>query len=686
MTPRHRGAAIAAAVALAIPVLALVVPALMDWSRLRPEVEAAASAALGRKLTISGPISARLLPSPRAILDGLAVDGASAERLSIGLKLLPMLAGQRRIEHFTLSGGRIGPVGGIEAVLTPDGTLTARGRMSLAGDASMDMVFDGKTDLRRTEGRMRLTSSRFSADSPLSLTPDELSLPGIAITVGQSSASASVVASLGTSPVLVDASLKAGDLDLESTAEAAPPKAGEAPPTDTVADNPAAMAPGGFQLPAGITANLAATVGRLRWRGIILNEVDAAGLLDNGTFILTHAKARVAGSVQAELSGSLTARDGHPAFDGMLRAASATPRRIRLDTPIALAGERVTLPRLALTVDDTRIQGDAVIAIGARPAFGANLTGKGVEARLEGRPEADGLILDVIRAKSGDITLTGSGRAVLGDTPRLDTSLASPAIALAPYLPAWGRTLRLSDIRTQLSLADGLTTVERFTARLLGGEISGAARINAAGMAATLMVRGADIAGLDLAAGGLRIAKGLLDGEARLSARSSDPLPSLKGDGRMDIRDGVVDGFDLAAMDAQMRRLENIGSLLALIQAGLSGGQSRVSSLTAPFTIDRGVVDSRDIKMVAEGGGATGTASLDLPKERIEARFAFRLSTPDTPPLGLRLEGRLSSPNKVIDVNALQRHLVERGLGKALKGKGGGLIESLLGIKPRDRK
>lgn len=686
MTPRQRGTAIAASVALAIPALALAVPALMDWSRLRPEVEAAASAALGRKLTISGPISARLLPSPRATLEGLAVDGATAERLSIGLKLLPLLAGRRDVDHLALSGGRIGPIGGIQATLTPDGTLTGRGRMALAEGLTADMAFDGKTDLRRAEGHLRLTSSRFSADSPLSLTPDEVSLPGITITVGQSRASASIVASLGTSPVLVDASLKAGDIDLESTAEAAPPKAGGAPSTDTVADNPAAMAPGGFQLPAGITANLVATVGRLRWRGIILNEVDAAGLLDSGTLTLTHAKARVAGSVQADLSGSLTARDGHPAFDGALRAASAAPRRIRLDTPIALAGERVILPRLALTVDDTRIQGDAAITIGARPAFAANLAGKGVEARLEGRPEADGLILDTIRAKAGDIALAGSGRAVLGDSPRLDADLASPAIALAPYLPAWGRTLRLTDIRARVSLADGLATVERFSGRLLGGEFSGAARLNAAGMAATLAVRGADIAGLDLAAGGLRIAKGRLDGEARLSARSNDPLPSLKGDGRMEIRDGVVDGFDLAAMDAQMRRLENIGSLLALIQAGLSGGQSRVSSLTAPFTIDRGVVDSRDIKMVAEGGGATGTAIIDLPKDRIDARFAFRLSAPDAPPLGLRLEGRLGAPNKVIDVNALQRHLVERGLGKALKGKGGGLIESLLGIKPREKK
>jgi hypothetical protein len=129
-----------------------------------------------------------------------------------------------------------------------------------------------------------------------------------------------------------------------------------------------------------------------------------------------------------------------------------------------------------------------------------------------------------------------------------------------------------------------------------------------------------------------------------------------------------------------------MGSLLGLVQAGLSGGSSKFSSLSASFRADRGVVTSRDIQLVAEGGGATGTAVVDLPKDTIDARFAFKLATPDSPPLGLRLEGKLGSPNKIIDINALQRYLVEHGLGKALREKGKGLIESLLGVKPREKK
>ena len=183
--------------------------------------------------------------------------------------------------------------------------------------------------------------------------------------------------------------------------------------------------------------------------------------------------------------------------------------------------------------------------------------------------------------------------------------------------------------------------------------------------------------------------KGRLDGQARLAATGQGAtqwLATLTGDGRIQVKDGVVEGFDLAAMDARMRRLENLGSLLGLVQAGLSSGSSRFSSLAASFRAERGVVTSRDIALEAEGGGATGTAVIDLPKDTIDARFAFKLATPDSPPLGLRLEGKLGAPNKIIDVNALQRYLVEHGLGKALKGKNGGLIETLLGVKPREKK
>jgi hypothetical protein len=680
----RRRAALAALLVLGALALAWVVPVVMDWGRLRPDFEAAASAALGRRVTVSGAVSARLLPSPMATMEGVTAGDAFAERLSVSVKLLPLLGGRREVEHLSLVGGRIGPVDGIAADLASDGVLRARGVVLLPDGGPATLTFEGATDLRKAEGRLRLESSRLALSSSLSLNAEELSLPDIAVTLGQTTASGRVIVSLATALILVDAELNATELDLDPTAttgpaQASPPAAGG--PVTAAADMEKRGA-GRLTLPGGITANLAVEIGRLRWRGMVVDAVSASGVLEGGVLALNHVRAGLAGSIRVEASGVLSARDGRPAFSGRVRAEGERPRRFRLDSPVELAGERLDLPRLALAADGLSVTGAVTAGLGMPMSLAANLAGEGVELGLDGRMEGGGIAFHRVAVRRGAVALSGTGTLALAPNPLLDARLSAPFIVLDKLGP--GGPKRLDDVRLHLVLADDAATVESVTGRLLGGEVSGNGRVTAAGTSLSVRGRGLDIGGLGLRMGDIRVRSGRLDGEVRLSGKGNDPVELLtvgKGTGRVEITGGVVDGFDLAAIDGQMRRLDTIGNLLGLIQVGLNGGQSLVSSLSAGFTLDKGVIDSRDITLVAEGGGATGTALLDLPRDRIDARFAFRLAAPGTPPLGLRLEGRLSAPNKIIDINALQRHLVERGLGKALKGKGGGLIESLLGIR-----
>jgi hypothetical protein len=72
---------------------------------------------------------------------------------------------------------------------------------------------------------------------------------------------------------------------------------------------------------------------------------------------------------------------------------------------------------------------------------------------------------------------------------------------------------------------------------------------------------------------------------------------------------------------------------------------------------------------------------MDLPRDTISSRIAFKLATPDSPALGLRLEGKLAAPVKAIDINDLQRWMVEKGLGKALNPKGAGETSDAPGKK-----
>ncbi|WP_237051558.1 AsmA family protein [Magnetospirillum sp. ME-1] len=370
------------------------------------------------------------------------------------------------------------------------------------------------------------------------------------------------------------------------------------------------------------------------------------------------------------------------------------------------------------------------LAPGYRPRGNGELS---ITGRVEA--SSGQLAIDEFQARAGEAILGGKATLALEGRPRLTASLSGNAIALDPFLPAegkdkadepkprrrtgyaapppppvipaalspdgaWSRTpldlgwlqaldadlgleaksvslerWRLDQVRAHLGLARGVLDLDRLSGRLLGGELAAAGRMAANAMTLSATLKDADLAQIRPAAGGLRLEKGRMGGEMRLAAAGTSPAAlaaSLSGNGKVLVADGEVSGFDLAAMDARMRNMENLGSLLGLVQAGLSGGSSRFSSLSGTFTAEKGIVASRDLALVAEGGGATGIATIDLPKDTISSRIAFRLAAPDAPALGLRLEGPLAAPVKAVDINDLQRWLVEKGLGKALNPKGAG--------------
>ncbi|OAN53742.1 hypothetical protein A6A04_14165 [Paramagnetospirillum marisnigri] len=671
------------AAAMAAVLLLVAVPALVDWSRFRPEVEAAASAALKRPVRIDGAVSLRLLPSPALDLAGLTVGEpaqAGAERLRLGLRLGALLSGRREIETLEISGGRIGPVEAIAARVTPDGAITAEGR---SGQARLN--FQGKAEGGAVAGLLRASAGTAAAEGRLTLSAEELSLPEIAISLGGVPvANASLGASLATSPPQLDLILRASEVNLDeaapapsATAPAPAPATPTSPPQSAASPIPSIGKPGGFALPGGVTASIDLSAQRLRWRGQVWDRVALNALLDQGALTVNWASALVAGLGPVALTGTLASHDG---------ALVAAPLGLSLGG-VELGGA-------------ARIEHDAVVvnlAAASFPQVMRRLTGYqpqgGGPLTLAARLSSQGRVvsLDQLQARLGPTSVAGWLHLDTA-THSVTAELTSPSVVLGPWLPPDAKpgplnSWRLDDVSARLSATANAVTVERLTGRALGGTLAAAGSANTAGVALAASLRGADIGGLGLGAGGVKAAKGRLDGEARLAARGTAPdqwRASLSGDGRIQVKDGVVDGFDLAAMDARMRNLENLGSLLGLVQAGLSGGSSRFSSLSSTFTADKGVITSRDITLAAEGGSADGSAVIDLPRESLDARIAFRLAAPGAPPLGLRLTGPLASPNKSIDVNALQQWMVERGLGKAIKGKAGGLLDSLLGRR-RDK-
>ncbi len=102
------GLAIALILAL---VAALVGPHFVDWARYRSDIETEASRLLGAPVRISGPIDARLLPTPSLSLRSVELAGGeatfSARALRFELALGPLLRGEWRVSELTLSEPRI---------------------------------------------------------------------------------------------------------------------------------------------------------------------------------------------------------------------------------------------------------------------------------------------------------------------------------------------------------------------------------------------------------------------------------------------------------------------------------------------------------------------------------------------------------------------------------------------------
>lgn len=835
--------AVAAAAAAGLA-LVLAAPVLMDGEAWRGRIETEASALLGRKVTVAGPITLRVLPSPAVTLAAVAVENTAAlDRVRLGLSLGALLAGRPELSDVAVEGGRAGPLDGLTLRASAVGdaftlggsgrlwgrpaTLEASGRRpgggemaplkatlalpSLESTAGFEGSFgkgglDGKLELAlaslsRTAGSGQLPDAPLSAQAELRLSPDEVVVSDLGVILGESTITGSVVASLTGAPALMDITLRADSFDLDGRrptpapvqAKApapAPPPAPATLPAQQPGPAPAASQP--FELPHNLTANLDFGIGRLKWRGETVSNIQLNALLDGERLTLSQASARLPGGGAVKLTGALATPEGRPRFDGDLKAESrnlpalrswlglgggAAPARGKLEGKVRLADNRLSLNALTLDLDERRVTGMVSAGLAwpvplkaelGLPGLALGFDGSFADGRVEGgaslraagfaqairavapgyRPRGNGelsvstridgkdgrIAFDDLQVRAGDAAVGGRASLSLDGQPKLVASLSGNAIALDPFLPAegkdkaeepkprrrtghaapppsvvpaavssggsWSRTpldlgwlqaldadlsldakavtvsgWRLDQPRVHVGLSKGVADLDRISGRLLGGDLAAAARVapNALTLSATL--KGADLAQVKPASGGLRLEKGRMGAELRLAAAGTSAaalVSSLAGNGRIDVADGEVSGFDLAAMDSRMRTMENLGSLLGLVQAGLSGGSSRFSSLSGTFAADRGIVASRDLALVAEGGGATGIATVDLPRETVSSKIAFRLAAPDAPALGLRLEGPLASPVKAVDVNDLQRWLVQKGLGKALNPKGAG--------------
>ena len=255
------------------------------------------------------------------------------------------------------------------------------------------------------------------------------------------------------------------------------------------------------------------------------------------------------------------------------------------------------------------------------------------------------------------------------------------AVKLEARALVWGQT-RLETPVLTASLNDGLARLDSLKAGLWNGKLDASASLKFDGsLELKAKLEQAQMHDALLSTAGLGMAEGVMDGETTLSSKGQSPsewMAKLAGDAKASVKDGTVKGFDLKAVDDKAKALDgNPMGLLSLLQAGLSGGSTHFSALSATAKIKNGIISSDDLTLTAEGGSAKGEAQVSLPGHAIDAHAAFSLDgLPDMPPLVMRLTGPLDNPRRFLDINGMQGWLAQKsGIGKSVGKAVGKLLD-----------
>ena len=327
----------------------------------------------------------------------------------------------------------------------------------------------------------------------------------------------------------------------------------------------------------------------------------------------------------------------------------------------------------------------------------------------------DGLTLSETAITAGPIRITGNGAvANTGPRPKITLALTSNRIAVDPWLPpgtptpqgaapaaaptggtaaggGWSRekidTSGLSAVDADVTmgieaieygsyvvdhaelaavLKDGVLNVSKLAGGMFGGTFDLTARLAdrptpEAGV--TVKVRNADVRQAAATAAETDMVSGILTYDTDLTATGGSEyelISNLNGTGSFQVRDGTVKGFDLRAFSDRLKELNGATDFVDLTQRALSGGETAFTALTGSYTVQQGVLRSNDIALDADAANGSATAVVDLPPRQMDVNARARLSDhPNAPPVGMRLVGPFDNPRQILDIDEMQRYVVQ---------------------------
>lgn len=236
------------------------------------------------------------------------------------------------------------------------------------------------------------------------------------------------------------------------------------------------------------------------------------------------------------------------------------------------------------------------------------------------------------------------------------------------------KTFRVDRPKIIAVLKDRVLDVQRVAGTMFDGGFEMRGQVDARGVptaATNITITKANVGKALFQAAEFDIATGVLSFGMNLSARGKsqrDMIKALNGNGRINVVNGVVKGFDLKKVSDDLKNINQLTGLLGVLSSAMGGGATRFSSLTGTFGIERGIMRTSDLKLVADAGAGDARGFVDLPKWHMDILADFRLTEHNSaPPFRVRAVGPPDAPRRLFDFQQLQEWILQQGVGGLIK-------------------
>jgi uncharacterized protein involved in outer membrane biogenesis len=374
----------------------------------------------------------------------------------------------------------------------------------------------------------------------------------------------------------------------------------------------------------------------------------------------------------------------HPSLTRLMRTLNPNyrPAReklgpVKLSSLIKGTNKAINLETLRATIGPLQIEGDGKLALeGAKPMLTASLASGEIDLNLllpadsaGAAPKGPGAVIGAPAAASRGAAQGRFSRAPY-DFGSLD--IIDADIKLAARAIIWD-TFRVDGPQLAATIKNKTLTVSKLAGRMFEGAFDMTGKLVGAGVPTIngkVRIDRANVGKALFQSGNFDIEGGILNYDMALSARGRsefDMISSLNGDGRVNVRDGIVKGFDLAAVSNRLKNLNRATDILGLFGSAMGGGATRFSTLNGTVQIRNGVVRTKDMKLLADAGEGLATGFVDLPRWNMDMIAQFRLTEhPKAPPFGMRVTGRPDNPKRLFKFEQMQAFLLQRGIGSLL--------------------